>query len=122
MKTFVCLSLIGFFSIAADAVPNRPVQVGGSLDYDACGGSGVILATTTLFTVNSVGQIKFEKVELNQSAASCDSEENGEFIGIVFGKPGQDCRVGSPIRDRAPYSGPCKSGWVKKSFFELLAG
>ena len=100
---------------------DRNVMVGGETDMDACGGYGIVLATTTLISFKS-GQMAFDKVDINTNVSSCDSSEDGEYVGIVFGKKGQNCGVGTPVKTRQEYKGPCKRGWIKKGFFELLAG
>lgn len=97
------------------------VMVGGEADLDACGGYGIVLATTTLISLKS-GQMSFDKVAVNTNVFSCDSSGDGEYVGIVYGKKGQNCGVSGPIPKRQEYKGPCKSGWIKKQFFELLAG
>lgn len=104
------------------SIPDNGVMVGGSSEFDACGGSGVVVATTTLFGWDKKGQRTFGKVELNEFVSVCGESEDGEYVGIVFGSKKQDCKVGSPIAIRQIYQGPCKSGWIKKSFFEFLAG
>jgi hypothetical protein len=103
------------------SIPERNVQVGGDANMDACGGYGIVIATTTLFKMSG-GQYAFDKVEVNQKAFSCDFDEANGSVGIVFGKPNQDCKVSGPIEKKQEYKGPCKSGWIKKEFFELLAG
>jgi hypothetical protein len=119
LMTIFC-ALISINALAAGAY--GPVQVGGSDEFDACGGVGIVLSTTTLFTTDKDGAIQFETVSVNQTAHVCDEDSQEDLIGIVFGPAGADCQVGSPITKRAPYQGPCKSGWIKKSFFHQLAG
>ncbi|MEK2687510.1 hypothetical protein [Bdellovibrio sp. GT3] len=97
------------------------VMVGGEAEFDACGGYGVVLATTSLVSIKD-GKMEFDKVDVNTFVSSCDSSEDRRFIGIIYGKKGQDCGVSSPIPKRQEYKGPCKSGWIKAEFFELLAG
>ncbi|WP_413292820.1 hypothetical protein ACLSU7_15525 [Bdellovibrio sp. HCB185ZH] len=97
------------------------VMVGGDAEWDACGGYGIVLATTSLIYFKD-GKMNFDKVDVNTYVSSCVASEDKRFIGIVYGKKGQDCGVGSPIPKRQEYKGPCKSGWIKAEFFELLAG
>src|SRR4051812_40440895 len=100
-KTSIILLLsMTLISSLSYAVPTTPVYVGGSVDMDACGGYGIITAPTTLFTLNAKQQIKFEIVKLNQMVFMCESDESGEFIGIVFSESNQDCKVSSPIENR----------------------
>lgn len=131
MTKFLIATAMIFGVCAAQAKPegkarkpasiSNNVMIGGEADLDACGGSGIVLATTTLITFKS-GQMSFDKVDLNTNVMSCDASEDGAYVGIVFGKKGQDCGVGGPVPKRQEYKGPCKSGWIKKEFFELLAG
>ena len=106
------------------SLPSGNVQVGGSEEYDACGAVGVVLATTTLITFSKTGQIQFGSVPLNSNVFMCDQSGEGEeaYVGIVFGVKNQDCGLGSPIKEKQDYKGKCKSGWIKKSFIELIAG
>lgn len=103
------------------SIPDRNVQVGGDANMDACSGYGIVIATTTLFKMAG-GQYAFDKVDVNQKVYSCDFDEANGSVGIVFGRANQDCKVSSPIEKKQDYKGPCKSGWIKKEFFELLAG
>jgi hypothetical protein len=132
IMTIVCLITLAFSvqaktskiqrSPASVPTPGRNVQVGGEAGEDACGGVGLVVATTTLFSADSINRGKYDKVELNQKVYACDYDENADHVGIVIGNPNQNCQVSSPIEKRQDYKGPCKSGWIKKEFFESLAG
>jgi hypothetical protein len=50
----------------------------------------------------------------------CD--RRGQWIGIVYGDPAQDCSVSSPLPQRQPYRGSCHSGWVHRKWIVLIAG
>ena len=104
------------------SIPNHNIQVGGSDEVDACEGTGIVTATTTLFGWDKKNDRTFDKVDVNQFVAICGESEDNEYVGIVFGSKDQDCKVKSPIVVRGDYKGPCKSGWIKKTFLEYLAG
>ena len=97
------------------------VMVGGDAEWDACGGYGIVLATTSLIYFKN-GKMSFDKVDVNTYVSSCSTSEDGRFVGIIYGTKGQSCGVSSPIPKRQEYKGPCKSGWIKADLFELLAG
>jgi hypothetical protein len=102
-----------------------PVQVGGSSDFDACGSvavpTGLNPRGDNFLAVragpNSSAQ-RLAKLRPGQQFYVCD--ERGAWLGIVYG--GGDCGVGSPIRRRQAYSGPCRSGWVFRRFVRVIAG
>ena len=130
---FCLVMVISLSSLAKDintfkrkpaSLPYGNVQVGGSSEFDACGGSGVVLATTTLITFSKSGQMQFGAVPINTIVSMCDQSGEGEeaYIGIVYGLKNQNCGVSSPVKNKQDYKGPCKSGWIKKSFIELIAG
>ena len=55
----------------------------------------------------------------------CDwSEAEGGWSGVVYGEEeGTDCGgLGSPIAERQPYRGPCRSGWIPTESMEVIAG
>lgn len=117
--------LVGSFGHAKEmkrtpaSEPSRNVQIGGSAEYDACGGSGIVTVTTTLFKLKN-GMVSFGKVNVNQSVNVCD--EDGDFVGIVILKKGQNCGTGGNVPQRKDYTGPCESGWIKKEYFHMTAG
>jgi hypothetical protein len=47
----------------------------------------------------------------------CDSASS--FLGIVFGRPGQDCKLNPSRTTPTAYSGPCTSGWVYYSWARM---
>ncbi|WP_041577120.1 hypothetical protein [Bdellovibrio bacteriovorus] len=128
VKYLVATSLIlGFCVAQAKEFTRKPasiesnVTIGGEEGEDACGGQGIVLATTTLISLKA-GQLSFGKVDINTTAHACSVSRDGEYVGIVFGKKGQDCGVSSSVSKKQEYQGPCKSGWVKKEFFAGFAG
>jgi hypothetical protein len=130
-KVLIATALIFALSIAeakkkddANRKPasvNGNVMVGGDAEFDACGGFGIVMATTTAISFRN-GKMNFDKIEANTYVSSCDTSDDKRFIGVIYGTKGQDCGVSSPIPKRQEYKGPCKSGWIKAEFYELLAG
>jgi hypothetical protein len=97
-----------------------PIELVSDPNVSPCESSGIIVATTTLFRKNKTGQVVFDKVQINQMASICGEE--ADFYGIIFGSPNQDCKIPKDLSKNEIYKGPCKSGWIRKGFFEIIAG
>lgn len=94
---------------------------------DACGGYGEV------FNLNPDGD-NFLAVRDRPSSSGQELDrlgpgmgvsmclEEGEWVGIVYSKSGQNCGVGSPVLSPRAYSGPCRSGWVFGKYVKLIAG
>lgn len=53
----------------------------------------------------------------------CDGDATGDMAGIVYtNDPDQDCEVSSPVSEDRAYLGPCKWGWIKLEWVEMVAG
>jgi hypothetical protein len=57
----------------------------------------------------------------------CDESADGQWLGVVYAEPSggaimTDCLVSSPVAQRAPYDGPCRSGWIARRFITITAG
>ena len=68
-----------------------------------------------------------DSVAAPQSFGSCDSVE--DWVGIVYRKESDphdstgDCGgLTSPIAERRPYRGSCRSGWIPAAAQEVLGG
>lgn len=128
--SFALLSVAGFAIAAAGQVRAQsavPVMVGGEADLDACGASGRVRGLKAdgdnFLAVRTGPGTRYrmvDKLRNGQNVSMCD--EKGDWIGIVYSRKDQRCGVGTPIARRQPYRGPCRSGWVHKSFIELMAG
>ena len=64
---------------------------------------------------------------LPAGAMVIDCDQSDGWTGIIYGKdlsdPYSGCDgLGSPIAERQPYSGPCKSGWIRSEAAEVVAG
>ena len=45
-----------------------------------------------------------------------------DWFGVVYTRRGEDCNVSRSWPTSMAYTGPCRSGWVYRSYVELLAG
>lgn len=102
-----------------------PVLVGGESDLDACSSiatvTGLDPAGDNYLAVRTGPGVSYAQIDrLSSSAIVHVCEERGNWRGIVY--PAGDCGVATPIAARRPYNGPCKSGWIYKSFLSPLAG
>ncbi len=95
-----------------------PLELSGNENLGPCESTGIVVVTTTLFRLNNQGRMVFDEVKINQSAFIC--AEEADYYGIIFGSPKQDCKIPKPINKKEEYKGPCRSGWIKKGFFENL--
>jgi hypothetical protein len=50
-------------------------------------------------------------------------ETIGDMHGIVYPDDGEkDCQLAAPRSGSAAYRGPCRTGWVKQEWVEIIAG
>lgn len=103
------------------------VRVGGEADLDACGGTGKVhnlKVDGDNFLAVRGGPAShhhmIDRLHTNDQVIMCDQQ--GQWVGIIYGADGQDCGVSSPIPRRQPYSGVCSSGWVHKNYIKPIAG
>lgn len=104
-----------------------PVMYGAEPGLDACGGLGRVKGLKrggdNFLSVRAgpgASHREIDRLRNGRSVWFCDG--NGDWIGIVYGTAGQECKVGSPVARKMPYPGPCRSGWVHRAFVELMAG
>lgn len=115
-------------SPAALAQEAIPVQVGGEPTLDACGGYGAVTGLDpqgdNFLSVRAgpgTRHARIDRLGPDRPLWLCDRK--GNWIGVVYAtEPDQDCRVSAPQATRAPYDGPCKSGWVYEKYVTQLAG
>ena len=114
---------IAFEALAQDA---RSVLVGGDGDADACGSlyrvnirelPGNFLAVRAAPTL---GAAILDRLEAGTAVFACEQE--GDWLGVVYGSGVEECGVAQPIPTRGPYSGPCRSGWVYSRYLGGQAG
>jgi len=104
-----------------------PVMVGGIAKLDACGGLGEVRGLNphgdSYLAVRMGPSRKYpiiDRLYNGNQAYFCDN--HGEWIGIVYGEPVQGCGVSSPLPQRQPYKGLCRSGWAHRNWLVLIAG
>lgn len=124
MLVTLTLSFAVLTKCAGDSVP---VMVGGLAEFDACGGLGEVHGLNPhgddFLAVRAGPGSKYPMIDRlynGNQVYFCD--KHGEWIGIVYGKPLQDCSVSSPLPRRLPYKGSCLSGWAHKNWLVLIAG
>lgn len=103
------------------------VMIGGDADYDACGSVGMVTGLDpqgdNFLAVRSGPGTGYEQIDSLFSGDEvflCDRRDR--WHGIVYGPPGTDCGVGSPVAGRQGYLGPCRSGWVFDRYIRVIAG
>jgi hypothetical protein len=96
-------------------------MVGGASDEDACGGTGEVAVSGSL-NVRAAPTLSAPVVDqLRATAKVIRCDLSGDWIGIVY--PAElDCGTGSPIAERAPYAGRCRSGWVHARYIVPYTG
>ena len=118
----------------AKAPAARPVMVGGEPRLDACLGAGAIIPLRKggdgFVAVRAAPSVKarmLDKLQPGRELLLCDDSADGQWVGVVYPEPwggpiATDCLVSSPAEKRAPYDGPCLSGWVARRFVTVNAG
>jgi hypothetical protein len=117
---------------ACPAAPPRavPVEVGGSAEWDACGSFGRVRGLKPggdgFLAVRAgpgVGYAVLDKLLDGDQMYLCRTR--GDWVAIVYAdsrRGGEECGVHYAIAESEPYRGPCKSGWVHKTWVEVVAG
>ncbi len=120
-------ALVSVLSGAVAGDNSVPVRVGGEAEFDACGSVGAVYRLNpngdNFLAVRSgpgSAHVMIDKLYSNEQVFLCD--QNGAWMGIVYGRDTADCGVGSPIADRQPYAGQCASGWVHSRYIKVIAG
>lgn len=135
---FFLVAVLGLAAFAAQASSKRvPVMIGGSAVFDACPSAGVIARLgprraedpkSGFLSVRSGpgGSAFFELDRLYNGDAVLICDGQGPWHAVVYPGQGQsmaDCGpLGSSIRVRRAYEGPCRSGWVHRNYVEITAG
>ncbi|WP_083247372.1 hypothetical protein [Bosea sp. RAC05] len=112
-------------------------MIGGNPQFDACPSSGVVARLgpkraedpkSGFLSVRSGpgGAPYFEMDRLfnGDPILVCGSE--GPWQAVIYPGRGQtfdDCgQLGSAIRTRRAYEGPCRSGWLHRNYVEITSG
>lgn len=116
---------------AASAQPqytmgNRPVMISTNDGNDPCVfsriadmGEGAVM----VFPGDSTDLDVVDYLGTGEPIWVCDGDATGDMVGIVYtNDPDQDCEVSSPVDEDRSYVGPCKWGWIKLEWVEMVAG
>lgn len=105
----------------------QSVMLGGDTEFDACSSYGHVSGLKdvagnflALRSHPSIQGTLLEKLENGQEFYIC--EEVDGWVGIVLPDVSLECGTSSPVADKVPYEGPCKSGWVYGGFVNPVAG
>jgi hypothetical protein len=119
--------LFGATAQAQQAKLDVPIMVGGT-ELDACGSIAVVKgldpAGDNFLSVRSgpgAGYREIDRLKTKDNVIIC-GEKGVWFAAIYPWTNKNDCKVGTPWPKRAPYTGPCKSGWIHSKFVEIIAG
>jgi hypothetical protein len=123
----LCAAALPMSAPLAQGLLDVPLEVGGSADVDACPSVGVVGGLDprgdNFLAVRSGPAVRFAKVdELHAGEQVLLCAENGGWLGIVYAKDGVECGLNMPQPRRAPYTGPCRAGWVAKRYVRVIAG
>jgi len=119
--------------VSAASTQARPVIIGlDGAEFDACGSQGSVRGLKedgdnflSVREAPATGAAERDRLHNGDAVMLCDSSKDGKWIGVVYPAAGQtvaDCEVSSPAQRRAPYAGPCRSGWVASTFVAVTAG
>ena len=114
------------------ALASVAVLVGGDAEVAACSSGGETItpagsAETSVSVHNGPDGTysALESIPVGSKGYICDRQ--GEWLGIVYSNDDKSelseaCGVEAPWPSRMPYSGPCRSGWVRASHFKQTSG
>jgi hypothetical protein len=104
-----------------------PVIAGQIHGYDACGLVGVVRGLDPrgdgFLAVRAGPGSNYDKVDEvydDQLLTVCD--DRGKWLGVVYSHETEDCGVSTPWPRPAAYTGPCRSGWVYRTYVKDFAG
>jgi hypothetical protein len=121
----LALACLPAATLAQDA--SVPVIAGQIHGYDACGLVGVVRGLDPRgdgFLAVRAGPgstfAKVDEVYADQLLNVCD--DRGKWLGVVYSPESEDCGVSKPWPRPAAYTGPCRSGWVYRTYVKDFAG
>ncbi len=121
----LALACLPAATMAQDA--SVPVIAGQIHGYDACGSVGVVRGLDPRgdgFLAVRAGPgsnyAKLDEVYADQLLNVCD--DRGKWLGVVYSHETEDCGVSTPWPRPAAYTGPCRSGWVYRTYVKDFAG
>ncbi len=119
--------LIGATAQAQQTKLDVPIVVGGT-QLDACGSiaevKGLDPAGDNFLSVRSGPGATYREIDrLKTKDLIIICGGKGIWYAAIYPWSNKsDCNVGTPWPKRAPYTGPCKSGWIHSKFVEIIAG
>jgi hypothetical protein len=121
----LALACLPAATLAQDA--SVPVIAGQIHGYDDCGLVGVVRGLDPRgdgFLAVRAGPgstfAKVDEVYADQLLNVCD--DRGKWLGVVYSHESEDCGVSTPWPRPAAYTGPCRSGWVYRTYVKDFAG
>ena len=121
----LCLFCLLMAQDVSHANELEPVLIGLEAELDACPSLAEITTKkpVALFAKPAVGAKTITLLKPKQAVYLCDGSKTAPWVGVVVPDNDKtDCGVSSNIVKPKPYQGPCKSGWIKQSEFEVTAG
>lgn len=105
------------------------VHYGGDENVDACSAFAEVARLSVgpdgFLAVKddpNLKAVRVDKIYNGQKLWICDSSADGMWLGIVYSKdPALGCKVTHAEKQKKPYRGPCKSGWVSARYVQVLA-
>lgn len=124
MRTLAIAAAALLLGTTAALGQSEPVLVGGGPDVGACGALGEVSGLNpkgdNFLAVRdgpATDYAQLDQLHTGDTVNLCDEFEG--WYGVVYGP---DCHVGSPMLERRPYDGPCRSGWVSMRYITVTAG
>lgn len=132
MKAFAFAGLIlATTASAATAQRARPVMIGSDgPDAVACRAIGAVSGLNprgdNFLSVRAGPDVRareLARLRPGRRFDVCDRTADKRWLGIVYGKPGEDCGVDAPASRPQPYQAgwACRSGWVSARYVTIIA-
>jgi hypothetical protein len=132
MKAFAIAGLILIATAGAAAAQSaRSVMIGSDgPDAAACRAIGAVSGLNrrgdNFLSVRAGPHVRareLARLRPGRRIDVCDRTEDGRWLGIVYGKPGEDCGVDAPASRPQPYQAgwSCRSGWVAARYITIIA-
>jgi hypothetical protein len=107
-----------------------PVSYGGDEEVDACMTFAQVnnlgTGSDAFLAVKDEPNLKADRIDKILSGKRvwiCEESKDGKWFGVVYPVDEKDdCGVTKSVKDRGPYLGPCKSGWISKKYVTVVAG
>lgn len=112
----------------ASAQPlDREIVLGGDHEYGACGVLGQVAGLDprgdgflAVRTGPGTRHREIDRIYNGQMVWIC--ADSGPWYGVIYARGTIECGVSDPWPVRAPYTGPCRRGWVHSNWVVQVAG